>query len=88
MGKINPNKAGLVLGIIIGGWHLFWSILVLMGWAQAVIDFILWLHFIRPIYVVEPFSAGRAHFLVGLTAFVGYAAGWFFGILWNRMQRA
>jgi hypothetical protein len=36
----NPNKVGLVIGALIGGWHFVWSLLVLIGWAQPIIDFI------------------------------------------------
>jgi hypothetical protein len=27
----NPNKVGLVIGALTGGWHLLWSLLVLIG---------------------------------------------------------
>jgi hypothetical protein len=30
----NPNKVGLVIGALIGGWHLVWSILVLVDRRQ------------------------------------------------------
>jgi hypothetical protein len=60
MTPISPNKAGLVLGSVVGGWHLLWSSLVLFGWAQLVIDFIFWIHFIKPVYVIEPFNVGIA----------------------------
>ena len=37
--RINVGKAGLVLGAVIGGWHLCWSALVALHWAQPVARF-------------------------------------------------
>jgi len=34
MSMTNPNKVGLVIGALIGGWHLVWSILVLVDRRQ------------------------------------------------------
>lgn len=87
MGPINPNKAGLALGFFFGGWHLLWSLLVALGWAQPLIDFIFWIHFIKPVYVIEPFNVGIALLLVAVTASIGYAIGCTFGLLWNRIHR-
>jgi hypothetical protein len=30
-----------------------------VGHAQTLLDFMLWMHFIKPVYVIEPFSLGR-----------------------------
>jgi hypothetical protein len=66
----NPNKVGLVIGALIGGWHLVWSLLVLIGWAQPIIDFIFWAHMIKPVYFVKPFDPVAA---VVLPAFLRYS---------------
>lgn len=87
MGTITPGKAGLVFGALIGGWHLLWSILVLLHLAQPLIDFIFWIHFIKPVYVVEEFSLGRAAILIIVTTAVGYAVGFCFAQLWNRIHK-
>ena len=85
--KIDVNKTALVVAILIGGWHLTWALLVAIGWAQPLIDFIFWLHFIKPVYVIEPFSAPRALGLILLTAALGYAIGALFALVWNRLHR-
>ena len=46
---ISPNKVGLVLGALIGGWHLVWALLVLINWTQLLFDFIFRTHMIKPL---------------------------------------
>ncbi|HXX44872.1 MAG TPA: hypothetical protein VEJ38_09090 [Candidatus Acidoferrales bacterium] len=87
MGPLNANKTGLVLGALLGGWHFIWAILVALGWAQAVLNFVLWMHFIQPIYVVRAFNIGTAAVLVAVTAVFGYVIGYVFATLWNRIHR-
>lgn len=87
MGTIRPHMAALIVAILLGGWHLLWSVLVAVGWAQPLIDFIFWLHFIRPVYVVERFNIGIALLLIGITATIGYAIGWSFAMLWNKLHK-
>jgi hypothetical protein len=57
---IDPVRTGLALGALIGLWHLSWSILVAFGWAQPFIDFVFWMHFLKPPYVVQPFNFATA----------------------------
>ena len=84
---ISPIKAGLVLGVVIGLWHLIWSLLVASGWAQPFIDFVFWMHFIRPVYVIEPFNLGTATILVVVTAIIGFVIGCVFAVLWNWFHK-
>ena len=81
----NPNKVGLVLGALMGGWHLIWSLLVLIGWAQPLLDFIFWAHMIKPVYVVKSFDSVAALALIAITAVIGYLFGFFSAVIWKRM---
>lgn len=87
MGTVNPNKTGLVLGALIGGWHFVWAVLVAAGWAQALLNFVFWIHFLAPPYVVKPFHPGVALILIVVTAAIGYAMGYILGVLWNWIHR-
>ena len=86
MKQIHPLKAGLAFGLILGGFHLFWAILVALSFAQAVIDFIFWLHFVKPVYVIEPFSLGIAAGLVAMTFCCGFVGAYVFSLIWNRLH--
>jgi hypothetical protein len=87
MTNTNPNKVGLVAGALIGGWHLLWSLLVLLRWAQPCIDFIFWAHMIQPIYVIKPFDALAAVTLIVITGVIGYIFGFIGATIWNRLHR-
>lgn len=86
--SINVHALGMAFGVLLGCSHLGWSILVLAGWAQPVIDFVFWLHFIEPPYRVGPFASVRALGLIAVTSGIGYALGVFAGIVWNRLDTA
>ena len=88
MTRIHVGKAGIVLGALLAGWHLCWSALVASGWAQPVIDFVFWMHFIKPIYVIEPFDIARAAILVVLTGGLGFVIGSIFVLIWNGLYKA
>ena len=85
---ISTHKLGIVLAAFIGGWHLAWAALVLLGWAQPVIDFIFWLHFITPPCQIGTFAIGRAVTLIAITASLGYVVGSIIGAVWNSVHQA
>ena len=79
----NNNTWGLIVGIFLGGFHTLWAILVGVGLAQVLIDWIFALHMIRPPYVIAPFDLLKAVTLVVVTFVVGYIAGWIFAAICN-----
>jgi hypothetical protein len=87
MRAIDPIKAGLVFGALMAGVHFCWALLVAVGWAQAVVDFVLWIHFIKPIYLIAPFNIAIAALLVVVTACTGFVLAFLFGLLWNHLHR-
>lgn len=85
MKELNKNHVGLIIGSMVGLWHVVWSILVLFGFAQTLIGWILWLHFLNNPYQVEPFEFARATILVIVMFVAGYVVGWVSAYLWNRL---
>jgi hypothetical protein len=45
--------------------------LVLVHWAQPILDFIFWAHMIQPVYIVKPFDVAAAVTLIVVTAALG-----------------
>ena len=82
----NPNKVGLVIAVLIGSWHVTWSLLVLIGWAQPILDFIFWAHMIQQVYFVKPFDPMAAVTLIVITAVIGYVFGFVGAVIWNRLH--
>jgi hypothetical protein len=85
---LNNHKVGVALGSSLGTLHAVWSLLVAMGWARPVLDFIYGLHFMNNPMTFQPFSIGTAVLLVLVTSLVGYGFGWMFSYFWNRLHQA
>jgi len=81
---INKNKTGLTFGFLISFMHLVWSILVALGLAQAMLDFVLGLHMLSIPVIVASFSWGKALGLIVITFIVGYVFGWLMAFFWNK----
>lgn len=87
MQEINKNSVGLVIGLFFGLAHLVWAIIVAMGLAKPLLDWILHLHFMSLSYSMNAFKVGNALVLVILTFVCGYVAGWVFAALWNAFRK-
>ncbi len=75
-----------MLGAFVGGIHLLWSVIVAVGLAQPLVDFILSVHFLNNPFTVAQFDLWFAFLLVAITSIVGFVVGWFLAFLWNRFQ--
>lgn len=87
MNNVNKNKVALTLAVMVGGVHLVWSVLVALGLAQGLIDFILAVHMIETATIVGPFDIKMAGLLVVVTAIIGYAVGYVFATVWNYLHK-
>lgn len=87
MGKLNSSKTALTLGVLFSGVHIAWSVLILIGLAQPLLDFIFWAHMVANPYQVTGFNIISVVVLVVVTFGVGYLVGWMFSWIWNRLYK-
>lgn len=87
MRAISARRTALTFALLLGGFHLLWAVLVAIRLAQPLSDFIFRIHFIRPVYVIQPFELGVAIGLVALTTGIGAMVGWCFASIWNGLHR-
>lgn len=83
--KTDPFRLGLIFGLCLALFHAAWATLVAIGWAQSLLDFIFWAHFITPPYHIEAFDLQRPLILVAVTFATGLSFGLVGGWLWNRL---
>jgi hypothetical protein len=86
--KINPVRLGIIFGLFLALCHAFWAALVALAWAQPLMDFVFWAHFISPPWHIEAFTWARAFILVGFTFLAGLMMGAVAGWLWNKVAAA
>lgn len=87
MRTLDPLRAGLAFGALLGLWHMAWAALVASGLGQPLLDFILRLHFIAVRIEVQPFDIATAALLVGVTAVLGFGGGLVVAWVWNLAHR-
>lgn len=85
MSSLHPHNTGLALGGLFAVFHFLWAVVVALGYAQSMINWIFRLHFIEPPYTIAPFSWALAVGLIVVTFIVGYVLGWAFAMIWNKL---
>lgn len=84
MGRIFVNRAGLAVAAVLAVWHAAWAVLVALGGAQPLVDFIYRLHFVaESAPKVGPFNPASAAILIGTAALAGYVMGAGLAVAWN-----
>ncbi|MEK7148747.1 MAG: hypothetical protein AAB770_02405 [Patescibacteria group bacterium] len=83
---INTNKVGLVFAVLFGGGHIVWSLFVLLGWSQPIVNFIFWAHMVQTPPVVGQFDVVASGTLIIFTAVLGYVVGNIVAIVWNKVH--
>ncbi|MBI5470676.1 hypothetical protein HY968_05185 [Candidatus Kaiserbacteria bacterium] len=87
MNQLNVQKTALTTAIFLGGFHIVWSLIVVLGWGQSIYDFVLYAHMIHMPIVIGPFDLAAAAVLIIITAIIGYVIGYAFAYIWNRLHR-
>ena len=83
---IHARKAGLLGATVLGGLHVLWSLLVLVGWAQPLINFSMWAHMAHFNVTVGPFDVSAAVTVILIAALIGYCLGFVIATAWNRIR--
>ncbi len=84
--EMNKGRAGMILGAFLGSFHLLWSVVVALGFAQPMLDFVYKIHFLNNPFTVQAFNLGNAAMLVVVTTLIGFVFGWFLALLWNMLK--
>lgn len=87
MNHLNPKKTGMAFAGIAVFVHLVWVALIVLGWAQGLLNFSLWAHMVQLDYVVAPFDAAAAVTVLVMAGIVGYVVGNVFAWVFNRAHR-
>lgn len=64
-------RTSLVGGLFLASLHTCWVILVALGAAQPLLDFIFKLHMLNPPFHVQAFDFALAMELIGITFLIG-----------------
>jgi hypothetical protein len=71
----------LIGGLCLASFHFFWVIIVYLGFAQPLLDFIFKLHMLNSPFIVQPFSLVLAVQLIIITFLIGAFYGAIFSVV-------
>jgi hypothetical protein len=77
---MNLFRTSVIGGFCLASLHFCWALLVALGLAQPLMDFIFKLHMLNSPFLVQPFSLSLAAGLIGITFLIGcfYGAVFYF----------
>lgn len=81
--KIEAIEAGIIGCIMILSFHIFWYVLIFFGTTEAAVDYLSWIHFIKPAYQVKEFASYIAIYLLITVSFIGFIFGYIFTKILN-----
>ncbi len=80
-------RTSIIGGLCLASIHFFWAILVALGWAQPLMDFIFKLHMLNSPFQVQPFSGMLALGLIIITFLIGFFYGLIFYLVKNKLYK-
>jgi len=80
-------QTSLITGLCLSSLHLSWIVLIILGWAQPLMDFIFKLHMLNSPFQVQPFNLGLAVSLVIITFIIGAFYGLVFFLIKNLLAK-
>jgi len=81
--KLDIFRKALVWGVCLAGFHLVWIILVLLKWAQPLLNCIFKLHMLSVPVQVQPFNLAYAIILLCVT----FVIGTFYGLIFYSVKK-
>ncbi len=86
MVELNKNKAGLSLGIVFLIVHALWFLILVAGFGEQFISWMVEGHFIKSSVETIEFNLFTALFTLMRVFIAGYAAGWLFTFFYNTLE--
>lgn len=86
--ELDMQKTALTVGLFFATVHVIWSVLILIGLAQPLLDLIFWLHMVAPPFKFTEFSLTQSLTVIAVAFAVGYFGGFLFSGIWNKVHKS